>query len=272
MVIDSESVCPRFSLKSISDLEFLAGVLRLSTKYKVKHLRDKALYILESYHPSKLSVWDELRSSRPKGQLNNHEECPSILVVNLARELGAWSILPAAMALLANDASAGRVFGVRLHEDAPPLFPTCTLNRDDEQGFALMKEYNHISIVKMLKFTRTIGKTCNRPPELTPSPAGRAPVGASSLKPTASLCWGEFKEIVKDLLDLFVFEKPVGYADFVFTVGEVKQNKTRTCKKCWQEFKMGQEEKRTEWWDGLPDVLGFSGWTDDRLHTVELDD
>ncbi|KAF8073439.1 hypothetical protein FPV67DRAFT_1477841 [Lyophyllum atratum] len=258
-----------FPFESLTDYNVLAGVLRLATKYGADAVRANALATLEKLYPSTLTAWDRIRS-RPDAHIR--WDCDRVLIINLAREVHAFSILPSAMAMLTNDSSAGEVFGVSLHPCTPrrTLSPHSRLNPDDERGFALMKEFNHVSIVLMLKFIRDVGKGCTRPPERTPVVAGRAPVGARSLRPRASLCRETFKEIAAGLLELLVLENPVGYADFVGSVDRVMQDRERVCKICWQAFREGYVERRKKWWQELPRVLGFSGWGDDRLQPVEI--
>lgn len=253
----------------MNEFQSLAGALRLATKYGAHSVRANALATLERRYPSTLTAWDRLRSDTDEPV---PWDCDRALIINLAREVEAFSILPSAMAMLTNDSSAGEVFGVSLHPCTPrsTLPPLARLNECDAQGFALMKEFNHVSIVTMLKFIRSVGEGCTRPPEVTPNTAGRAPVGARSLKPRASQCKQSFKEIAAELLELLVLENPVGYADFVISVTRVKQDKSKVCKVCWKAFSEGYKVKRTLWWEELPKVLGFSGWSDDRLQPVEL--
>lgn len=258
-----------FPFESLTDFNALAGALRLATKYGADEVRANALATLERRYPSTLASWDRIRSHTAASA---PWECDRVLIINLAREVEAFSILPSAMAMLTNDSSAGEVFGVPLHSFTPrrTLSPHSRLNPDDERGFALMKEYNHVSIVLMLKFIRSVGEGCTRPPERTPVKVGRAPVGASTLRPRASQCKETFKEIAAGLLELLVLENPVGYADFVGSVDRVMQDRERVCKVCWQAFKGGYVERRKRWWEELPRVLGFSGWRDDRLQPVEM--
>ncbi|KAJ7174938.1 hypothetical protein C8R46DRAFT_95448 [Mycena filopes] len=80
----------------------IAGVLRLSTKYEVEHLRRRALVHFSSMYPTTLAGWDLIRSdtssawqkpswSRPDSAADN------IALITLARQVGALWILPAAL-------------------------------------------------------------------------------------------------------------------------------------------------------------------------------
>ncbi|KAG5653659.1 hypothetical protein H0H81_011619 [Sphagnurus paluster] len=248
----------------------LASILRLSTKYGASTLRANALATIERHFPVTLSAWDRVRSATESTDWQPWV-CDPILIINLAREVGAFSVLPAAMAMLTNDSSAGEVFGVALHSNTPryTLPARSRLNPDDERGFALMKEFNHVSIIRTIKFIRGVGARCTRPPQKTPVVAGRAPVGSLALVSRVSLCDATFKDLAADFLELLVLENPMGYPDFIIRVDRVIQNCERVCAVCWDTFRKGYTTGRKEWWEELPRVLGFSGWADDRLQPVE---
>ncbi|KAJ7142093.1 hypothetical protein C8R43DRAFT_1016281 [Mycena crocata] len=71
-----------------SDFHTIAGVLRLSHKYDVAYLRRRALIHLSSMYSTTLADWDTQQTSWPAPT--------SIFAIELAREVGAEWILPAA--------------------------------------------------------------------------------------------------------------------------------------------------------------------------------
>ncbi|KAF5374099.1 hypothetical protein D9615_008836 [Tricholomella constricta] len=256
-------------LDSAADFAHLSSVLRLATRYGAAALRWRALATLEQRFPTTLTAWDRIRNNNSSGWT-----CDPILVINLARHVSAFSILPAAMAILANDASAGQVFGVALHAPTPapsrpPTPNSARLNPHDDRSFALTKEHNHISTVRLLQSIRGTGLKCTRPPEHAPPAAGRAPVGARTLRPRPSLCAATFRDIAAVLLELLVLEEPVGYVTFAARVQAVPRAPERMCAVCWKAFRAECEERRAAWWAALPRVLGFYGWEDERLQPVE---
>ncbi|KAG5644912.1 hypothetical protein DXG03_007464 [Asterophora parasitica] len=286
-----------FPFENQDDFEALAGTLRLATKYNADALRANAIATLEQRYPTTITGWDRVRNSAPPIASTSRAlspffntpqtdpdqwKCDPVLIINLAREVGAFSILPAAMAMLTNDSSAGEVFGVSTlpilaptplpTRAASPSHPRVRLNSDDEAGFALLKEFNHISVLRTLKFIRAVGELCTRPPEFIPTVTGRAPVGANTLLPGASQCRTTFREISSALLESLVLENPVGYAEFVGPegVGAVRRRREKMCKFCWREFERGTAEMKKVWWEALPRVLGFENWEDERLQPVEL--
>ncbi|RDB27186.1 hypothetical protein Hypma_004419 [Hypsizygus marmoreus] len=88
-----------FKTPRADDFMAIAGVLRLSTKYFVEHLRQRCLKRLDLDWPSTLSGWDrrEHEATDSFGRYMPRELCPHpILVIELALDLGINSILPAA--------------------------------------------------------------------------------------------------------------------------------------------------------------------------------
>ncbi|KAF7320664.1 BTB domain-containing protein [Mycena chlorophos] len=89
-----------FHAPQASDFPVLAGVLRLSTKYLVDHLRLRCIARLESEWPSTLAGWDarEQSATNPLGHYAPRIICAHpILIIDLALELNVPSLLPAAM-------------------------------------------------------------------------------------------------------------------------------------------------------------------------------
>ncbi|KAG5349301.1 hypothetical protein E4T56_gene11640 [Termitomyces sp. T112] len=88
-----------FKSPHANDFTALAGVLRLSSKYFVEHLRERCLNRLDIDWPSTLAGWDrrEQAATDSRGRYVPRESCPHpILVIQLALDLGIDSILPAA--------------------------------------------------------------------------------------------------------------------------------------------------------------------------------
>ncbi|KAG6888108.1 hypothetical protein C0992_009603 [Termitomyces sp. T32_za158] len=287
-----------FSLATKNGFRALEGTLRVATLTQTSALRTHAIAALQVRYPTTLAGWDIVRPPRhiptppPFADEDQEDwEWDRALIINLAREVEAFSILPAAMAMLTNDCSAGEVFGVKLPPTtdpaSPPMSPTSPmspspfspifpppvrtrLNDSDGSSFALLKEHNHLSIVSLLLSIRSLGSNCDRPPEVIPRKAGRAPVGSSLLLPGPSQCSDFFKETAARQLEKQVLEDRVGYAQFVWNVLTVGQDRERTCKYCWREFGQKCREARDKWWEELPRKLGFEqGWADERLRSVE---
>ncbi|KAF4568613.1 hypothetical protein EYR36_010625 [Pleurotus pulmonarius] len=88
-----------FSGPRAGDFPVIAGVLRLSTKYFVEHLRQQCLQRLQHDWPATLAEWDrrEGAATTAEGQYSPRVYYPHpILVIQLSTELNIPSIAPAA--------------------------------------------------------------------------------------------------------------------------------------------------------------------------------
>ncbi|KAJ7781771.1 hypothetical protein DFH07DRAFT_791460 [Mycena maculata] len=234
-----------FQLTSKQDFLTLVGVLRIATKYKADALRQRVLVPLQRIYPSKLSLWDEVFESN---SMIWHLD--PVTVTNVARELGALSILPAAMAFLANSTLAQEAFGVSIFQTQPLRFAPGLLNTEDLKAFSLMKEYNHSSIAKTLRFIREQSKERR--------------VSCQRLH-LVDGCSSNFTAMFVALsVVAATSEAPAGYPSFIITVQGVSQRED-LCGSCRDRFDVGLDRRRRAWWRGLPEALGFSGWDDARL-------
>ncbi|KAJ6475069.1 hypothetical protein C8R47DRAFT_702824 [Mycena vitilis] len=236
--------CDRsFQLRSMREFMALVGVLRIATKYRADILRQRALLPLQRIYPTKLSEWDEAFESN---SMIWHLD--GVTVINVARELCALSILPAAMAFLANSSLAQEAFGVSIMQTQPLRFAPGLLSAEDLKAYALMKEYNHGSIASTLKFIREQG-------ERRRSCAGVHVDGCSS----------KFTAVFMTLAVVAATsEAPAGYPSFAITVQGVLQRE-ELCGSCRDRVDVGLDRRRRAWWRGLPEALGYSGWDDTRL-------
>jgi hypothetical protein len=242
-----------FPLESDRDFIALSAILRLATKYHSNRMRENAIKVFQRKFPAKLSDWDPLAEHR-----TFRWTCDPILVINLAREVSAFSLVPAAMAFLTNDASAGEVFGVQVHDGTRQRNSLHRLNApEDIAGFALMKEYNHVSVVSLINFVREVGRHCIQPPEPEPGISGMSPVGTRR-QPRASICSGLFHGLANSSALRLMREDPMGYRDFGIMVQQegMSQN-LHICRRCRSSLRNGYEDHRRSWWDGIPRILGL---------------
>ncbi|KAJ6525296.1 hypothetical protein DFH09DRAFT_174916 [Mycena vulgaris] len=238
--------CERsFQLTSKQDFITLIGVLRIATKYKANALRERALLPLKRLYPSKLSQWDDAFESN---SMIWHLD--PVTVTNVARELATLSLLPAAMAFLANSTLAQEAFGVSIFQTQPLRFAPGLLNADDLKAYTLMKEYNHVWIARILKFIRELGKERH--------------MSCQKLH-AADGCASKFTGMFVALsVAAATSEAPAGYPSFIITVQGVLQREDM-CNSCRARADGGLDRRRRAWWRGLPEALGFSGWDDVRL-------
>ncbi|THH14391.1 hypothetical protein EW146_g5936 [Bondarzewia mesenterica] len=105
------------------DFPFLAGVLRLSTKYMIENLRTLCIAHLQCNFPLTLEGWDqrEKAATDANGRYGPRDSIPNpILVINLARELDLEFLLPAAFYDLARYGASKTAMGAA---PQPPPFP-----------------------------------------------------------------------------------------------------------------------------------------------------
>jgi len=241
----SSRVLRSFEINSKQAFMSLIGVLRISTKYKAHVLRQRALLPLQRIYPTQLSEWDDVFEGSSMMWFLD-----SVMVINVARELSALSILPAAMAFLANSTLAQEAFGPSVFQTQPLRFAPGLLSAEDLKAFTLMKEYNHHSIAKTLRFLREQGKeryaSCQR-----------LHMGDG--------CSAKFKAIFMTLsMVVATSDAPTGYPSFIVTALGVLQRE-EVCASCRDRVGVGLDRRRRAWWRGLPEALGFSGWEDARL-------
>ncbi|KAF5376909.1 hypothetical protein D9615_007350 [Tricholomella constricta] len=116
-----------FKTPRANDFMAIAGVLRLSTKYFVEHLRERCLTRLALDWPSTLAGWDQREAAATDnlGRYMPRELCPHpILVIQLALDLNMPTILPAAFYDLARYGPSKIMSGAPLPPSAFDTYPS----------------------------------------------------------------------------------------------------------------------------------------------------
>ncbi|KAF7795793.1 hypothetical protein EIP86_006960 [Pleurotus ostreatoroseus] len=91
---------------AVKDAAMVVGLLRLSTKYEVPHLRHRAIQILREWYPAELATFMAL----PRAFLPPDEYPRHALVANAARETDVPILLPAALLLCCATASVNTLW------------------------------------------------------------------------------------------------------------------------------------------------------------------
>jgi hypothetical protein len=126
-----------------------------------------------------------------------------------------------------------------------------------------MKEFNHFSIVRMVKFLHEVGNDCIQPPEPEPRPIGMSPVGTRRHDYRASICSKVSRGLADGLAVKLMTEDPMGFREFGILVWQdVMSQKLRICHRCRSILKNGYAEHRKHWWDGIPRILGLTSVND----------
>ncbi|PAV20574.1 hypothetical protein PNOK_0320100 [Pyrrhoderma noxium] len=118
-----------------SDFANITGVLRLSSKYFIEHLRERCLSRLLIDWPCTLAAWDsrEIEATDSFGRYSPRSRfAHPILVINFAREMGLNHILPCAFYDLCRYGPSKIVAGVPSSDGSCPikLGPKTTESRD----------------------------------------------------------------------------------------------------------------------------------------------
>ncbi|TCD63217.1 hypothetical protein EIP91_005829 [Steccherinum ochraceum] len=127
-----------FDKAAADDFPIVAGVLRLSTKYMIEHLRTRCLLRLTTDWPSTLTGWDdrEKAATETDGRYSPRDTYPHpLLIISLALELGLHELLPAAYFDLSRYGPRRIVAGTPVPQPlliCPPTIPSPDLTTKDE--------------------------------------------------------------------------------------------------------------------------------------------
>ncbi|KAH7925769.1 hypothetical protein BV22DRAFT_1033574 [Leucogyrophana mollusca] len=275
-----------FQKSRATDFPAIAGVLRLSTKYFIDHLRQLCIARLEVDWPSTLLGWDrrEQEATYELGRYVPRDSYPHpILVVNLALELGLDAFLSSAFYDLSRYGPSKILAGTRtppavfspspepsssetLSESAkvdPSHSPVCLSPNNlvrTLQGRERSQLYIHTFLEAALK---------DRP----------SPNCLNAGKLTAGLCFESFYFIQLNVLrsvggiaygrdadPLFTLVQAVDMLERKDFSDGVKQCGLKMCMICKAEFADSVQKARIEVWDLIP---GWFGLGDSASKVIE---
>ncbi|CAL1715630.1 unnamed protein product [Somion occarium] len=225
---------PTFGNNDRSDFRVVSGILRLSAKYIIDSLRAKALAHLSEAWPSTLKAWDlredlarvyELETGTPRGF-----RYPSpIVVINLAREIDALSLLPSAFYDLSRY-SYTQIFEPR---EESPLCDDLSTPHDSRC---------HLSLLDIQKLGMASG--------------GRNRTNA--ICTTASACRSDFLELAQLATQHYIFDREKGCADPLYVAEELGQLKSaettdgEDCVACARSLEAWAVRERERLWKTIP--------------------
>ncbi|KZS99877.1 uncharacterized protein LAESUDRAFT_667425 [Laetiporus sulphureus 93-53] len=252
----------------------LAGVLRLSTKYLIEHLRLRCLARLHAEWPSTLLDWDvrERQATDAAGRYTprDHFTHP-ILVIRLARELDLDELLPSAMYDLSRYGPRKIVSGTIVH---PPALPSSAphhnspdvdgdgsericLARDDLHTIFLGREAGQrylASFIDKELSNRQVSANC-----------------AHKSQDNARACRESFYFIMLNLLrsvggiacgrdadPLFTFMQAVAMLSRTDFSDGVKQCGLKLCASCKTDFGQSVAKAREDVWSLIPQWFGLT--------------
>ncbi|CAL1715631.1 unnamed protein product [Somion occarium] len=262
---------PTFGNNDRSDFRVVSGILRLSAKYIIDSLRAKALAHLSEAWPSTLKAWDlredlarvyELETGTPRGF-----RYPSpIVVINLAREIDALSLLPSAFYDLSRY-SYTQIFEPR--EESPlcddlstPHDSRCHLSLLDIQKLGMGKEASSHAITSLIQ---SMTSPAHPHPHHPTSNTHRRNLSASggrnrtnAICTTASACRSDFLELAQLATQHYIFDREKGCADPLYVAEELGQLKSaettdgEDCVACARSLEAWAVRERERLWKTIP--------------------
>ncbi|TFK52477.1 hypothetical protein OE88DRAFT_1627806 [Heliocybe sulcata] len=243
-----------FQYRNADDFFYLAGILRLSSKYFISHLRLQAIRHLTTVWSYTLRGHDEMVDNAlslpalPHPTISYPYVHP-LHVVNLARETNVSVVLPSAFYFLSlyDLCDIINAEHPKFHL-AHPSKPSSELSLHDTRPYTLMHQY------RLRNITDFIYNLCAN---YSPSPQceyGQAP------------CERGFQKLTSRLSQSWRVR--IGPMHFVVqAIMELKENNT-VCKPCRKMFKAEAMAFRQRTWDELPGVIGLPSW--DELIASDL--
>ncbi|KZV61187.1 hypothetical protein PENSPDRAFT_659081 [Peniophora sp. CONT] len=240
------------------DFHVTSGILRLGTKYAVDKLRDRALAHLMIAWPTTLEGWDAREEAAREHEFDTGQPLyPSpIAVINLAREINAPSLLPAAFYDLSRF-SFSQLF------DPPPLSPplsraasppptSASLSIRDLQRLALGKEAASLAVSALIaSLVRGPGAAHARKPSIPPTQPASAHHQHNQTCATPGACHREFAELGTLATRHYVCERGRGHADPLFVADELAAL-LGECGPCARSLDAWAQRERARLWRMLP--------------------
>ncbi|KAF7356646.1 BTB domain-containing protein [Mycena venus] len=247
---------PNFGNNDQEDFRVVSGILRLSTKYIVDSLRSKALTHLCLAWPSTLKGWDaredvarsyEMVTSASAG----HFYPSPVAVINLAREISAPCLLPAAFYDLS------RYSYSQIYEPAEdePLFRSPvpeSLLPLDMQRLALGKEAAQHNITALIQ-TMGHAQTHIRNQSATHTHVRKNSSGGICM--SAAACRKDFSELVELATQHYLFDRERGHCDPLYVseeLGQLKSAEFSECKACARSLETWAAKEREKMWKMIP--------------------
>ncbi|TFK52098.1 hypothetical protein OE88DRAFT_1658894 [Heliocybe sulcata] len=238
---------PNFGDNDAQDFRVVSGILRLASKYLVDSLRDKALSHLQKAWPPTLAGWDarEDRSRSYDSDLDppNPIYPSAIDVINLAREVNAPTLLPAAFYDLSRQPFS-QIFSHRTALSLPDL-----------QNLALGKESSQHAVTSLIQSLGTSPQPTSPPPTYNYNSHRRKHSAGSRLCVSAAACRKDFSELVDLATQHYLMDRERGYADPLYVaeeLGQLKSVEFSECEACAKTLEMWAARERERIWHMIP--------------------
>ncbi|CCM03515.1 uncharacterized protein FIBRA_05649 [Fibroporia radiculosa] len=236
-----------FQNRSGRDFCDLAGVLRLSTKYFIMHLRKQAIRFLSQTWSHTLRGHDEMLEAAIKSPLVDGTTYPYVHplhVLNLARETNVRILVPSALYFLSLYPldSILRRDHPKLQIDHPSC-PSSELSPQDLKEYTLMFQHR---IDVILDFVRRV--------------CGQRKAAANCKNDDSGACLKAFSRLCTTLSRSWMVR--TGPLHFMVQAIDELSSISSVCMPCRRVFREDVLSARQEVWKGLPAVIGIPGWDD----------
>ncbi|KAG7093561.1 hypothetical protein E1B28_007231 [Marasmius oreades] len=293
---------PKFGNNDREDFRMVSGILRLATKYIIEKLREKALAHLSIAWPSTLKGWDAREDvartfEMETGNPGRHFYPSPISVINLARQIDALSLLPAAFYDLSRypfsqifEQDEDNGLYVNQLSDTEPCSSSSasqsSLSLLDTQRLCLGKEsvqHTITSLIQAMRLSQTIRNTTQyqtvfslshplavpntaNPFAISPHPHRYRRSPSSFVCISAAACRKDFNELVDLATQHYIFDRERGCCDPLYVAEELGQLKSSEfsnfespeCKACARSLEMWAAKERERMWKGMPSWFGLS--------------
>lgn len=234
----------QFQNKSLDDFFYVAGILRLATKYFIGNLRTQAIRFLAQTWSFTLEGHDHMVENALRSPTVGDLSYPYVHplhVLNLARETNVNIIVPSALYFL----SLYPLVNI-LKADHPklklehPSKPSSVLSSSDLELYTIMYQYRlHL----ILHFVRQF---CER---LTSSPCT-----------SENICAGRFRRLQLQLSRSWSLR--TGPLHYMIQAAQEVSRDQAICTVCRSKFQEDVTELRRKTWEELPLIIGLPSWSE----------
>ncbi|TFK70404.1 hypothetical protein BDN72DRAFT_870349 [Pluteus cervinus] len=233
---------PSFANTGIKDFLYLAGILRLSTKYFIHHLRIQATrYLTKTWARTLHGHDDMVRTALTAPMVDNltYPYAHPLHVLNLAREVNIQIVIPSALYFLSLYPLTDLIRADHPKLVKHPSSPSPEMLPHDLQNYTLMFQHR-LNII--LHFVRHI---CGeRRASASCSNEQSCPRAFALLASRLSRSWQ-------------IRTGPFHY--MTQAIEEISRDST-VCNACSQAFHLDVHTFRQKAWDELPSVIGLPSW------------
>ncbi|PPR01688.1 hypothetical protein CVT24_001516 [Panaeolus cyanescens] len=238
-----------------ADFRVVSGCLRLSTKYLIDSLREKAIAHLSKAWPSDLKTWDAredlARSYETDGPTKSSRFPHPFAIINLAREVNAPSLLPSAFYDLSRYSFAQILEPNEddiLYREKPQLrlLPT------DMQRLCLGKEASQQMVTSLIQ---SMGNGHIRHSQQHPGHSHSRKSSGSGICVSAAACRKDFMELVDLATQHYLYDRERGCYDPLYVaeeLGQLKSAEFSECKSCAKSLESWAAREREKIWKMIP--------------------